>query len=104
VYGRVGTLFAAKDVNKHGVALTEVIGGRIYNVVVESANEAKQILKGSELQQRVTFMPLKDIVSKEVPREIIAKIEELTQGRAKLAIDLLQFDPKFTKIMQQIFG
>jgi hypothetical protein len=44
-------------------------------------------------------MPLKDIVSKEVPREIIAKIEELTQGRAKLAIDLLQFDPKFTKIM-----
>ena len=100
VYGRVGTLFTAKDLNKYGVALTEVIGGRIYNVVVESSNEAKQMLKGSELQQRVTFMPLRDIVSKEIPRDLIQKIEEITQGRAKLAIDLIQFDPKFTKIMQ----
>jgi chromosome segregation ATPase len=100
VYGRVGTLFVAKDVNKHGVALTQVIGDRIYNVVVESANEAKQILESSELQQRVTFMPLKDIVSKEVPREKIELIEQVTKGRVKLAIDLLQFDPKFTKIMQ----
>lgn len=90
--------------NKHGIALTEIIGGRIYNVVVDSANEAKHILKGSDLQQRVTFMPLKDIISKEVPRDIISKIEELTQGRAKLAIDLIDFDPKFTKVMQQIFG
>ena len=62
------------------------------------------VLKGSELQQRVTFMPLRDIVSKEIPRDLILKIEEITQGRAKLAIDLIQFDPKFTKIMQQIFG
>ncbi len=100
MYGRVGTLFVAKDVNKHGVALTQVIGDRIYNVVVESANEAKQILESSELQQRVTFMPLKDIVSKEVPREKIELIEQVTKGRVKLAIDLLQFDPKFTKIMQ----
>ena len=104
MYGRVGTLFTAKDLNKYGVALTEVIGGRIYNVVVESSNEAKQMLKGSELQQRVTFMPLRDIVSKEIPRDLIQKIEEITQGKAKLAIDLIQFDPKFTKIMQQIFG
>jgi chromosome segregation ATPase len=49
-------------------------------------------------------MPLRDIVSKEIPRDLIQKIEEMTQGRAKLAIDLIQFDPKFTKIMQQIFG
>lgn len=104
MYGRVGTLFTAKDLNKYGVALTEVIGGRIYNVVVESSNEAKQMLKGSELQQRVTFMPLRDIVSKEIPRDLINKIEEMTQGKAKLAIDLIQFNPKFTKIMQQIFG
>ena len=90
--------------NKYGVALTEVIGGRIYNVVVESSNEAKQMLKGSELIHRVTFMPLRDIVSKEIPRDLIQKIEEVTQGKAKLAIDLIQFDPKFTKIMQQIFG
>ena len=62
------------------------------------------MLKGSELQQRVTFMPLRDIVSKEIPRDLIQKIEEVTQGKAKLAIDLIQFDPKFTKIMQQIFG
>jgi len=54
----VGTLFTAKDVQKYGIALTEAIGSRIYNVVVESSNEAKQILKGSDLQQRVTFMPL----------------------------------------------
>ena len=104
MYGRGGTLFTAKDLNKYGVALTEVIGGRIYNVVVESSNEAKQMLKGSELQQRVTFMPLRDIVSKEIPRDLIQKIEEVTQGKAKLAIDLIQFDPKFSKIMQQIFG
>jgi len=45
-------------------------------------------------------MPLKDLVCKEIPREIITKIQELTQGKAKLAIDLIKFDPKFTKIMQ----
>lgn len=49
-------------------------------------------------------MPLQEIKSQEVPRDIISKLEELTQGKAKLAIDLIKFDPKFKNIMHQIFG
>ena len=32
------------------------------------------------------------------------KIEELTSGKAKLAIDLIEYDPKFEAAMRQVFG
>jgi structural maintenance of chromosome 2 len=73
-------------------------------VVVESKKEATEILKHSNLQQRVTFMPIQETMGKELPREIVAQIEKLTNGKARLAIDLLEYDKKFARIMQSIFG
>ena len=34
VHGLVGKLFQLRDVEKYGVALTQLLGGRIFNTVV----------------------------------------------------------------------
>jgi chromosome segregation ATPase len=49
VFGRIGNLFRAKDVQKHGIALTEILGGRLFNVVVKSKKDATDILKFGNL-------------------------------------------------------
>ena len=44
VYGRISTLFRVKDVNRFGIALSEIAGGKLYQVVVEKAQVAIEIL------------------------------------------------------------
>lgn len=50
MHGLVGRLFTVKDVEENGTALTQLLGGRIFNtVVVENQGVAEQILKGGQL-------------------------------------------------------
>lgn len=57
VYGRTCSIFNIIDSNKHAVALNEILGGKIKNVVVESKDIASQLLqamKGKD-PERITF-------------------------------------------------
>jgi chromosome segregation ATPase len=53
----------------------------------------------------VSFIPLNEISTQScVTPEHSAKISEVTQGGAKLAIDLIDYDPKLKKAMMFLFG
>ena len=49
-------------------------------------------------------MPLSKIDCKPVPRDVVEKIERLSGGKARLAVDLIDFEAKLEPAMQMIFG
>ena len=48
-------------------------GGRLFNVVVESAEVGSQLLKGP-MKQRVTLIPLNKIAARTVTPAVVAKV------------------------------
>ena len=79
-------------------------GGKIRNVVCANERLASEILKAKVLRERVTFMPLNRIQFRKVDRKIVDEISKLTDGSAKLALDLIDYEPKYEAVMQQVFG
>jgi chromosome segregation ATPase len=54
-------LFKIKDLQKFGLAIESVAGGNMYNVVVRTANAAKELLQNNAVPFRVTYIPLDKI-------------------------------------------
>ena len=104
VFGRLATLFTISEPKKYCPALQEVAGGKIRNVVCANERLASEILKAKVLRERVTFMPLNRIQFRKVDRKIVEEISKLTDGSAKLALDLIEYEPKYEAVMQQVFG
>ena len=62
VKGLVAQLFTLnKEHTKAGTALEICAGGRLYNVVVDSAETGTQLLQNGKLRKRVTIIPLNKI-------------------------------------------
>ena len=62
VKGLVANLVALDQVNYNAATALEITaGGRLYNVVVESADVGKQLLQNGRLKRRVTLIPLDKI-------------------------------------------
>ena len=104
VFGKLSTLFKIKDAKKFCVALQEVAGGKIRNVVVANDKVAGDILKAKVLRERVTFMPINKMQFRNIGKDQVDQIAQLTGGTARLAIDLIDYDPKFEPVMRQVFG
>ena len=104
VYGRFSTLFKVQELEKYSVALNAVAGNKLLQVVVEDKNVAKDILQSRVLRHHVTFVPLQQIHVERLPRANVEKVMQLTNNKARLALDLIQYDPRFEPAMQQVFG
>src|SRR5262249_49679964 len=64
VKGLVAQLFTLdKDVTEAGTALEICAGGRLYNVVVDTAEAGTQLLQNGRLRKRVTIIPLNKIAA-----------------------------------------
>ena len=74
------------------------------NVVVANDKVAGDILKAKVLRERVTFMPLNKMQFRKLDLNVVKQIHELTDGGARPAIDLIDFDPIYEPVMRQIFG
>jgi structural maintenance of chromosome 2 len=62
VKGLVAQLFTLdKNFTQAGTALEICAGGRLYNVVVDSAQTGTQLLQNGKLKKRVTIIPLNKI-------------------------------------------
>lgn len=49
VHGLIGKLFTIKDVEENGIAITQLLGGRVFNtVVVEGQEVGVQLLKNNQ--------------------------------------------------------
>jgi len=105
VKGLVAQLFTLdKDKAQAGTALEICAGGRLYNVVVDSAETGTQLLQNGKLKKRVTIIPLNKIAAFKASADKIGAAQKLAPGKVDLALSLVGYDNDVTAAMQYVFG
>ena len=105
VKGLVAQLFTLdKEKTQAGTALEICAGGRLYNVVVDSAETGTQLLQNGKLRKRVTIIPLNKISAFRASAEKIGAAQQLAPGKVDLALSLIGYDDDVSAAMDYVFG
>ncbi|GAB1191269.1 hypothetical protein APSETT444_000441 [Aspergillus pseudonomiae] len=105
VKGLVAQLFTLdKEKLQASTALEICAGGRLYNVVVDSAETGTQLLQKGKLRKRVTIIPLNKISSFRASAEKIGAAQNIAPGKVDLALSLIGYDEEVTSAMNYVFG
>ena len=105
VKGLVAQLFTLdKDKTQAGTALEICAGGRLYNVVVDSAQTGTQLLQNGKLRKRVTIIPLNKIAAFKASADKICAAQKLAPGKVDLALSLVGYDDEVSAAMEYVFG
>ncbi|EON66114.1 hypothetical protein W97_05357 [Coniosporium apollinis CBS 100218] len=105
VKGLVAQLFTLeKEHTRAGTALEICAGGRLYNVVVDSAETGTQLLQNGKLRKRVTIIPLNKIAAFRASAEKIGAAQKIAPGKVDLALSLIGYDDEVTAAMDYVFG
>ena len=105
VKGLVAQLFSLdKDKTQAGTALEICAGGRLYNVVVDSAETGTQLLQNGKLRKRVTIIPLNKISALRASAEKIGAAQKIAPGKVDLALSLIGYDREISAAMEYVFG
>jgi len=91
VYGKVFTLIKVKE-NRFIKPLESVAGGKLKQVVVDSAQTAKLLLKKRSFKNHVVFIPNDKIRPFELHPDVIRRAENIAMnhgGFAKVAYELI---------------
>lgn len=105
VKGLVAQLFTLdKEKTQAGTALEICAGGRLYNVVVDTAETGTQLLQNGKLRKRVTIIPLNKISAFKATSEKIGAAKKLAPGKVDLALSLIGFDAEVSAAMEYVFG
>ncbi|KAJ4523052.1 Structural maintenance of chromosomes protein 2 [Exophiala dermatitidis] len=105
VKGLVAQLFTLdKDKSIAGTALEICAGGRLYNVVVDTAETGTQILQKGKLKKRVTIIPLNKISAFRASAEKVGAAQRIAPGKVDLALSLIGYDHEVSAAMDYVFG
>lgn len=105
VKGLVAQLFSLPaESAEAGTALEICAGGRLYNVVVDSAETGTQLLQNGKLRRRVTIVPLDKISASRAPAEKVVSAQKLCPGKVHLALTLIGYENEVEKAMEFVFG
>ena len=105
VKGLVAQLFTLdEDKKKAGTALEVCAGGRLYNVVVDSAVTSTKLLQNGKIKKRVTIIPLNKISAFRASAEKIGAAQKLAPGKVDLALSLIGYDDEVSSAMDYVFG
>lgn len=105
VKGLVANLFTLDKRYSHaGTALEICAGGRLYNVVVDTAETGTQLLENGKLKKRVTIIPLNKISAFKASAERIGAAQKLAPGKVDLALSLIGHDEEVAAAMEYVFG
>ena len=105
VKGLVAQLFTLdKNKTQAGTALEICAGGRLYNVVVDSAETGTQLLQNGKLKKRVTIIPLNKIAAFKASADKIGAAKKLAPGKVDLALSLVGYDAEVSAAMEYVFG
>lgn len=105
VKGLVAQLFTLdKEKLEAATALEICAGGRLYNVVVDTAETGTQLLQKGKLRKRVTIIPLNKISSFRASAEKIGAAQKIAPGKVDLALSLIGYDDEVTAAMNYVFG
>ncbi|OBA23155.1 RecF/RecN/SMC protein [Metschnikowia bicuspidata var. bicuspidata NRRL YB-4993] len=86
------------------MALQVCAGGRLYNVVVDSADTASALLERGNLRRRVTIIPLDKIKVWSLPHNKVVYAKNKCPDKVELALNLINFEEELFKAMSYIFG
>ncbi|KAL8894561.1 MAG: hypothetical protein Q9192_004216 [Flavoplaca navasiana] len=105
VQGLVAQLFTLdKNKTQAGTALEICAGGRLYNVVVDSAETGTQLLQNGKLKKRVTIIPLNKIAAFKASAEKLGAAQKLAPGKVDLALSLIGYGNQVAAAMEYVFG
>lgn len=105
VKGLVAQLFTLdKEKTQVGMALEICAGGRLYNVVVDSAETGTQLLQNGKLRKRVTIIPLNKISAFRASADKVGAAQKLAPGKVDLALSLIGYDNEVSAAMEYVFG
>ncbi|KAI9792223.1 MAG: Structural maintenance of chromosomes protein 2 [Candelina submexicana] len=105
VKGLVAQLFTLdREKTVAGTALEVCAGGRLYNVVVDSAETGTQLLQNGKLRKRVTIIPLNKISAFRASAEKVGAAQKLAPGKVDLALSLIGYEDEVSTAMDYVFG
>ncbi|KAK4629022.1 Structural maintenance of chromosomes protein 2 [Fulvia fulva] len=105
VKGLVAQLFnLPADSTEASVALEICAGGRLYNVVVDSAKTSSALIDNGKLRRRVTIVPLDKVDAHRAPSDRVNNAQKLAPGKVHLAINLIGYAHEVEKAMEYVFG
>ena len=104
VKGTIAKLFDVVDESTM-TALEVIAGGKLYQVVVDSAETGKALLERGQLQKRVTIVPLDKVDGRKAHNEQVKAAEKVSNDEAKLAVSLVTAkDESVQSVMNYVFG
>lgn len=104
VLGPVCQLFQLKD-PKWARAIEAAAGGKLFQVIVDTDETAKQLLKNGRLQRRVTIIPLNKIRGSDVDRGRLRAAQGIAgKDNVFSALDLVSYDRRLEETMKYVFG
>ena len=106
VKGIVAKLVEVKE-PEAASALEVVAGGRLYQVVVDTAQTGKQLLEKGKLRSRVTIVPLDKVQSNPISQSKIQAAKNLSAthgGTVNSALSLIGYPDELKTAMEFIFG
>ncbi|AAC06839.1 chromosome segregation protein SMC [Aquifex aeolicus] len=100
VYGSVSELIRVKN-PEHITAIEVAGGGRLKFIVVEDEEVAKECIQLAKRMNlgRFSFIPLNRVRVEERPLRY-----PRTKGAVDFAVNLVEYDPKFEKVVKFVFG
>ncbi|PNS18708.1 hypothetical protein CAC42_5247 [Sphaceloma murrayae] len=105
VKGLVAQLFTLGEAHvRAGTALEVCAGGRLYNVVVDTAETGTALLQNGKLRKRVTIIPLNKISAFRATAEKIGAAKKLAPGKVDLALNLVGYEDEVNAAMEYVFG
>ncbi|KAH0061510.1 putative nuclear condensin complex subunit Smc2, partial [Aureobasidium melanogenum] len=105
VKGLVAQLFNLdKNFTQAGTALEICAGGRLYNVVVDTAQTGTQLLQNGKLKKRVTIIPLNKISAFRAASEKIGAARNMSNNKCDLALNLIGYEDEVNAAMEYVFG
>lgn len=105
VKGLVAQLFQLPETSTEASTALEICaGGRLYNVVVDSAKTSTLLIDHGKLRRRVTIVPLDKIDSHRAPADRVHKAQKLAPGMVHLALSLVGYEHEIEKAMEFVFG
>ncbi|CAD6228646.1 unnamed protein product [Miscanthus lutarioriparius] len=104
VKGVVARLIRIKD-SSTATALEVAAGGRLFNVVVDTEETGKQLLKNGDLRSRVTIIPLNKIQTYTIPDRVQQAARRLVgPDNVTLALELVGYGEEVKNAVAYVFG
>ena len=108
IHGMLCKLIKIQDAGRFSVALEKVLGGKMFNWVVENDQVGRVLVTRSNkcFDRQVTVLPLTSIRGKRMDRRKLERAREIVgdPDLVHAAIDLVEFDPCLTPAMEFAFG